>query len=186
MNIFKHKLMLAALVLDAVLWSTVASADNIYLRYGDINGDVVGGDYNEAIAIASFQWGLSRQVSFDGLQPEIGKAQSGGVSLSKLLDSSSTRLAMEALIGKGENATIEFTQTTKTTNPEQLYMKLELCNAYVTSLSTSSGGDRPAESLGLAFEAFRLMYFKVNEDGSLSGSFDTDWWNFSTNSAGPC
>jgi len=189
MNIFKHKLMLTALVLSAVLWSTVASADNIYLRYiyKDIKGDVTDPGYEDTIGIDSFSWGLSRPVSFVvGGGGGAGAAESAEVVLTKLLDSSSTKLAVEALIGKGEAVKIEFAQTG---GPGlQTYMELELCNAYVTSLSTTSGGERPSEDLGLVFEAFKLTYTSFDLQGIPGSPVDTGWWSFSTNSpgGGPC
>ncbi len=153
------------LTLPAITPSSGASkgGDPIYMKYGAITGDVTAKAYAGDIALTSFQWGVSRSIG----SPTAGSAdrESSAPSVSEIavgkdLDSSSVPLISDALNGTDtDSVEIDFVSTSK--GKAQTYLKLDLTNTLIGNYSTSSGGDRPTESLSLNFTKIAFAYTPV-------------------------
>ena len=177
--------LLAALALGAML-PALASAQ-IYLRYGPIQGDVTSTGYENSISIQSVQWGIDRQVAFvGGGGPQLSSPIATEVTLTKFLDSASVELAMEALSGGSRNASIFFVESFSNPIRKETTLRLDLCDAYVTSVSTSGeDGGAPFESVAVAFKIMSLRSWDFPPGGAsvLTGNIG---WNFAEGVAASC
>ena len=74
----------------------------IYMKFGDVNGDVTTEGYKNWIELNSFQFGVSRAVSSGagGATRESSAPSISEIVVTKLFDSSSAKLYQE-LVGRG-------------------------------------------------------------------------------------
>lgn len=147
--------------------SAATGGDPIFMQYGAIQGDVTAQGYAHFIELSSFQWGVSRAISSiaSGADRESAVPSVGEIKITKSLDSSSPYLFKEALNGQGQTAVIDFLKTGGS-GQLQVYLQITLTNTLVSGFSTSSGGDRPTESLSLNFTKIEYKNFTTNADGS--------------------
>lgn len=124
----------------------------IYMNYDGIQGDVTESGHTKWIEVSSFQWGVGRGISspVGGSEDRESSAPSvSEVTVTKDNDVASVKLLNEALQGEGKTVKFDFCRTEK--SKLQVYLQLTLTNAMVSGFSTSSGGDRPTESVSLNF-----------------------------------
>jgi type VI secretion system secreted protein Hcp len=141
----------------------------IYVQYGTIVGDVTAAGHEKWIEVNSFQWGVGRGIS----SPTGGSAdrESSAPSVSEIVvtkptDIATTKLLDESLQGEGVDVTIDFCKTDK--GNLQTYLSFVLNNTMISGYSTSSGGDRPQESLSFNFTKVMMTDVGMgakNEDG---------------------
>jgi type VI secretion system secreted protein Hcp len=134
-----------------------------YLKYGKtIKGESLAEGHKGSdgwIEINSVQWGLGRGISSPTGHSSKREASAPSVSevvVTKLMDSTSPLFAQEGAIGKGEEATIELTETGS--DKLNVFLTLKLSNTMVSGYSLSSGGDRPSESISLNFTKIEMTY----------------------------
>jgi len=126
----------------------------IYMNYDNlaIKGDVTEEGHKDWIELNSFQWGLGRGISspVGGSADRESSAPSiSEITVTKAADTSTIKLINEALQGEGKTVLIDFTKTDK--GKLEVYMTYTLSECMISGYSTSSGGDRPSESLSLNF-----------------------------------
>jgi len=81
------------------------------------------------------------------------------IILSKATDLASSDLFMEAVCGKSLGvAEIHFIQTGGAEKKEQVFLKLELEEAIISSYSVSSSGERPSETFTINFTKISYQY----------------------------
>jgi type VI secretion system secreted protein Hcp len=139
----------------------------IYIKYGDIKGDVTAEGHLGSdgwVEVNSFQWGVGRGIS----SPTGGSAdrESTAPSISEIvvtkpMDISSYRWLEESLIGEGVPCTIHFCKTDKGTL--ETYASYELDDCMVSGYSVSSGGDRPTESISINFTKVVYGFVGMND-----------------------
>jgi type VI secretion system secreted protein Hcp len=121
----------------------------IYLKYGDIKGEVKEPAHRGWIELMSVRWGVGRAINTpEGASREGSAPSVSEIVVTKTQDSASTRLFNESLAGKGQKVVIEFVKD------GTVYLRLELTNTLVSGYSISGGareGRRPMESLSLNF-----------------------------------
>jgi type VI secretion system secreted protein Hcp len=124
----------------------------IYVQYGALVGDVTATGHEKWIEVNSFQWGVGRGIS----SPTGGSSdrESSAPSVSEIVvtkptDIATVKLLDEALEGEGVDVTIDFCKTDK--GNLSVYLSYTLNNTMISGYSTSSGGDRPQESLSFNF-----------------------------------
>src|SRR5579864_7871476 len=124
----------------------------IYVKYAAINGDATESTHSQWIEVNSFQWGVGRGIS----SPTGGSSdrESSAPSVSEIVvtkptDIASVKLLDESLQGDGKDVTIDFCKTDK--GNLSVYLTFVLNNTMISGYSTSSGGDRPQESLSFNF-----------------------------------
>jgi type VI secretion system secreted protein Hcp len=142
----------------------------IYIKYGDIKGDVTAEGHKGSdgwVEVNSFQWGVGRGIS----SPTGGAAdrESSAPSLSEIvvtkpMDVSSYRFLEESLWGEGVDVTIDFCKTDK--DKMEVYAQYKLTNCMLSGYSTSSGGDRPTESLSLNFTKIEFVFTGMNPNNA--------------------
>jgi type VI secretion system secreted protein Hcp len=149
--------------------SAATGGDPIYMHYGAIQGDVTASGHEHWIELTSFQWGVTRAISSiaSGADRESAVPSVGEIKVTKPLDSSSPLLLKEALNGQGQTVVIDFVKTGPS-GQQQIYLEYTLTNTLVSGFSTSSGGDRPTESLTFNFTKIQFKNISINSDGSNS------------------
>ena len=124
----------------------------IYVQYAALKGDVTAAGHEGWIEVNSFQWGVGRGISSP--TGGSGDRESSAPSVSEIVvtkptDVSTVNLLNEALQGEGVDVTIDFCKTDK--GNLSVYLNYILTNTMISGYSTSSGGDRPQESLSFNF-----------------------------------
>jgi len=142
-----------------------------YLKYGEIKGESLAEGHKGSdgwIEVGSVQWGCGRAISTPVGTSSKREASSPSISeitLTKLMDSTSAKLAKEGLVGKAVEATIELVETGE--SKLETYLTLTLTNAMISGYSFSSGGGRPSESLTLNFTKIEYTYQGYDDKGKI-------------------
>ena len=112
------------------------------------------------INVDSMQWGVGRAVAQQqagSAKREVSSPSISEVTFSRASDLASPELFFQACggvsLGKCE---IHFLQVIE--NKPQVYLKIDLEEAMVSSYSISSGGDRPSESFSVNFTKVSYQY----------------------------
>lgn len=149
--------------------------DPIFMQYGDLSGDVTLKGYAGDIELNSFQWGVGRGISSP--TGGSGDRESSAPSVSeivvtKTMDKTSAALLRDALAGQGTTVKIFFVDLLKGGN-SRTYAEYDLDNVLISGYSTSSGGDRPSESISLNFTKVKYTFFAQNADGTTTAQTTT-------------
>jgi type VI secretion system secreted protein Hcp len=142
----------------------------IYVQYGTIKGDVTAAGHEKWIEVNSFQWGVGRGISSPTGGAADREASAPSVSeivVTKPTDAATVDLVKQALEGEGEDVTIDFCKTDQ--GKLNVYLSYTLNNTMISGYSTSSGGDRPQESLSFNFTKIfcrDVALGSKNEDGA--------------------
>src|SRR5262245_27260122 len=126
----------------------------IYMNYNgnEVPGDVSEDTHKDWIELTSFQWGVGRGISSPtgaSADRESSAPSLREITVTKASDQASNKLLLEALKGKGASVQIDFCRTAQ--GKLAVYMTYALLDVMISAYSTSSGGDRPQESLSLNF-----------------------------------
>lgn len=113
----------------------------IYLKYGDIKGDVTESGHTDWIELSSAQFGTFR---YEPGRPTGHTIEE--IVATKGSDRASQPLMRESLGGKATAATIDFAERNG-----HVYLAVNMTGTLISSWSVSGGGDRPTESLTLNF-----------------------------------
>jgi len=140
----------------------------IYMKFGDIKGDVTTVGFSDWIELNSFQFGVSRNLSSgasgaarEGTAPSISE-----IVITKHLDASSPKLYEDSLAGDADTkVTIKMTTTTK--NKTETYLTYELTDCAVSNYALSSGGELPMESLSLNFLKIMVTPTPLDKSGQI-------------------
>ncbi len=173
-------LMLAAAALLAGAATQARAA--AYIKIGDIKGEVTAEGHEDWIEISSFQWGVTLPIS----SSTAGGATSGKPSFSDLIitkayDLSSPHLMHGCASGRHIPEVILELKTI-TGDMSYTYLKITLEDVIISSVSMSSGGDRPQESLSLNFGKATQTYFKQDDKGMVAPAASMSW-NIATNTS---
>ncbi len=138
-----------------------------------INGDSIIEGHDKWITISSLQMGVGRAISVSGggADRETSNPSFSELTMTKSTDIASADLFMQAVCGKSlGKAEIHFVQTGGADKKQQVFLKIELTDAIVSSYSASSGGDRPSESFSLNFTQISYQYDAFSGDKVTTGT----------------
>jgi type VI secretion system secreted protein Hcp len=145
----------------------------IYMNYNSlaVKGDATATGWEGWIEVNSFQFGVGRGIS----SPTGGSAdrESSAPSVSEITitkdqDSATGPLLTAALQGEGITVIIDFVKTSQ--GQLAKYMEYTLTNTLISGWSTSSGGDRPSESISLNFTKFEVDPTTIDAAGAISNA----------------
>lgn len=140
----------------------------IFMKYGDIKGDVTTDGFKDWTELQSFQWGIGRGVgsAVSGAMTRESSAPSvSEISVSKTMDAASPGLWTDSVAGMFNTAvTITFTTTSK--GATEKFLSYELTDCGLSGYAVSSGGDMPQESLSLNFAKISWTLTPIKADGS--------------------
>jgi type VI secretion system secreted protein Hcp len=144
---------------------------SIYMKFGDIKGEVTADGYKDHIELLSMNFGANRPISMSATggsdKRESGRPNLSEISVMKFVDGTSRALFQDNLVGAmGSKVEIKMTRT-KPDGGEQEYLVLTLTNGAVSSyqLSDSAGSDRGQESLSIAYTKIEYKYTSYDEAG---------------------
>jgi type VI secretion system secreted protein Hcp len=144
----------------------------IYMKYGSVKGDATADGHADWIELSSFQWGVGRGIGspLGGSSDRESSAPSiSEITATKTSDVATIDLLNEALQGEGQKVTVDFCKTDK--GKLEIFLQYELENTLISGFSTSSGGDRPSESISLNFTKIMCKNIEMgvkNDAGSPS------------------
>ena len=132
----------------------------IYLKFGNIKGNVTAEGYAGQIAVTSINFGYQRNVSMEAgnlSNRESTKPSLSLIQITKKADNSVAALFKEGLTGAaGQEAILTFVRTG---DKLQEYMAYKLSNCIISSYSVSAQGDDvPTEVISLSFSAIEVGY----------------------------
>ena len=161
-----HHLLVGALAAVATVGATSAvAASDIFLKIGDIKGEVTDKSHPDEIEVLSWSWGVSGPIAGDSkkaAQPACAQP----LSVSKFVDKATPPLVTNAAL----NTTIPSAKLSvrKPGATPFDYLVVNLAGVTVKTLSDagSIGEDRPSENLTLAFTSATISYTLQNPDGS--------------------
>lgn len=141
----------------------------IYMKYADVKGTTTATSHKDWITCESLQFGGGRGISTptgSAKNREASKINISEVVITKLQDgSSSPALLQKSYEGTdGEEVTIVVTTTSDDSGNEIL--KMVLSEALISGFSTSSGGDRPSESVSINFTKIETTIHNQAEAGT--------------------
>jgi type VI secretion system secreted protein Hcp len=131
----------------------------IYMKIEGIDGPVTAKGHEKWFECSSFQFGVNRHITSAvgvGANREASRPNVSEITVTKLLDDSSPMLFQTVCYGQTKKIDIDFVRTDQ--QKFETYMKFTLTEAIISGYSTSSGGDRPTESLSLNFTKIELAY----------------------------
>jgi type VI protein secretion system component Hcp len=184
MRIFQAFSLIATLLVTSGFSSaTLAQATDIYADFSGITGDVTADRFEGRTELLSFEWGFSRPIEWGNYSPIIGRTVANEISIWKRADSSSAGLAGKLLQGGPSTVVISFVWSGGGGDLRET-VRVELCEAFISSISTSSGDDYLEENLTVAFKALKITYF--DPDPKAGGAGDSVAWDFIEDTPGNC
>ena len=144
----------------------------IYLKFGNVKGNVTADGYAGQIAVKSVSFGVERNVSMEAgnlSNRESSKPTLSQIQISKTADNSVAALFKEALTGSaGQEAVLTFVRTGS--DKVQEFMTYKLTNCIISSYNIDAEGDEePMESLKLSYSAIEVSY-KDHDASNKSGN----------------
>lgn len=144
----------------------------IYLKFGNVKGNVTADGFAGQIALNTVHFNVSRNVSMETgnlSNREYSKPALSVVTISKDADSSVAALFKEALAGAaGQEALITFVQTGSDKVRE--FMSYKLSNCIISNYDMSADKEGvPTEILQLSFSAIETSY-KDHDASNKSGN----------------
>jgi type VI secretion system secreted protein Hcp len=151
----------------------------IYMKYGDIDGQVTTEGFVKWIELESFQWGVQRATKppqGGTMMRESSNPTISEIQVTKLFDKASSKIIQHAMAGSFDpRANIAWTTTSKI--KVETYLTVELDECGITSFETSSGRDNPpTETLSLNFRRiiFRTTLLNTKGQPEVSGAVGYD------------
>jgi type VI secretion system secreted protein Hcp len=174
-HLVNFKLFRVALLLAVLLLPFRSQAYDMYLSITGVSGEAT----NSLIAINSFQWGVGVAVSSPtGGTRSISKPSFSELTVTKVLDSASPSLIYFCASGSMRSSVV---LTVKNPVTGHALQTITMGNVYISGVSSSSGGDRPSESLSLNYETIQWVYQQLDSNGNPVGTPITHSWNVATN-----
>jgi type VI secretion system secreted protein Hcp len=142
----------------------------IYMKYGDIKGEVTAKGYEGRLSCDTAGFGVSRPSSVESGAGQ-GKRHTdactcGDMQISRSFDKASPLLFNEACGGEEAEVWIDFTKTEKTALVTYLQFKMK--QVLITSYSVSGGEAGATEALSLNFGQIQVIHTSYDADGKES------------------
>lgn len=159
-------------------------ATNTYLNCDPIKGESTDEKHKDWIEVFSFSHSLSQPMSGAGGTGGRGAARAdfGSFAISKSVDNATVDLNMYC--AKGTHIAKVELEVCQETDEKVCYLKYELENAMIQSVSINGGGsDRPTETVSFVYDKISWSYTPVNNDGTAGTTVGPKKWNLETNMA---
>jgi len=120
-----------------------------------------------ATEINSFQFGAGNSTNISKAGVEKGTPSTGHITITKNFDKMSPALFKAVLLGSTiPTAQIDFVAVGNDPKAGSvLYLSYKLTNAVIAEHNTSSGGDKPHESVSIVYEEIEMTYHTPPETG---------------------
>ena len=151
-------------------------AVDMFIQIGDIKGESKDKTHKGKIDVLAWSWGVSNSGSAHvGGGAGAGKCSVQDLSLTKYMDSASTKLLNAACNGKHYPDALLIVRKAGE-NPLE-YLKIKLTEVLITSVSTggSGGEDRLTENVTLNFAKVNVSYDVQDDKGGKGDHFEMGW-----------
>ena len=129
---------------------------------------------SDAIDILSFSFGASNSAVFgpgaSGGESRAGRADVSQVSIMKVLDKTSPTLFGNCVTGDYIDS-VDVHYVKPMGNKQDVYFKIHMEKAVITSVQFSGSNENPTESVSFAFAKVKVSY-NPEKDGKLQGFVD--------------
>lgn len=158
----------------------------IYMEFEGIPGQVTAKGHEKWITLDSTQWGIGRGISTRVGSAENREASTVSVSemvVTQSMDKATGPLWNELTTGTdGKTVKVHFTSTDE--GGENVYMSIDMEETLISSMSFSSGGDRPSISIALNFTKVETKYMEQSQEGADAATADGVIYNLATGKSG--
>ncbi|KAF1045360.1 Hcp family type VI secretion system effector [Xylophilus sp.] len=154
----------------------------IYVKLPNIKGQTQVKGFEDQLEVYSFQFGAGLHVTPGTTNSErtVGTASFSEVTLTRNSDSATPQLLQHLAAGEvlAGDTIVTFVREDK---GEKLPLLIvTLTDVILSTVSISSGGDLPSETIALNYAVIKVDYTKQKEEGSKEGVAPFGW-NISTN-----
>lgn len=148
-----------------------------YIKFDGVDGESQDKDHKNWSDLLSFSQAIHKTGSgATGTARRRGDAQLEDISISKLLDKASPKLAEAVCKGKVFSKVEIDVTATYTDAGRATYYKYELKDVMVSSYQVSGGDEnKPSESFSLNFEEIKVVYTECDNKGKKKGNVDYSW-----------
>lgn len=127
----------------------------IYLKYGDIKGNVTESGHKDWIELDSFQFGAGRGISSargSGSNREANEPSLSEITVSKAWDPKSSALLLQEAVSGTLDHTAQLHFTTTGGNKQETFLEIKLEQCGISGYSITGGrDDRPSETFSLNY-----------------------------------
>jgi len=150
-------------------------AGNVFLKLGDVKGDVKVKGHRREIELASFSWGVSATVSKGGGGGGVGKVVSDGLAFSAASSSASPQLFALCTAGKMSKDAVITVQ--RPGDQPFVYVTITLSDVQVTSYHEdwADGDVTPSDHVSLAYGKVTFTYTSQTAKGAVGGTTSSSW-----------
>jgi len=139
----------------------------IYMKYGDIKGEVTADGYKDLLHVDSVGYGVSRPSHMESGAGQgkrhVDACTVSDIQISRASDKASPLLFNEACGGEPVAVEIDFTKTDK--KKLVTYLKYKLKDVLISSYSQSGGEGGASESLSMNFMEIEIIHTPFGADG---------------------
>ena len=152
-------------------------ANDMYLKLEGIDGESTDSKHAKWIEISSYSLGATQAGSFGSGQGGLsgGRVNFTDLTVAKTVDAASPDLLLHCCNGKHiPTVTLEVCQAI---GDKHCYIQYVLTDVMVTSVQPggSTGGDKPLESVSMAFDQIKWTYTPVSQAGAAADAIDRTW-----------
>lgn len=150
-------------------------ADDVFLKLGDVKGDVHAKDHQGEIALTSFSWGVTALTARGGGGSGVGKVQSDGVAFSALSSSASPQLFALCTSGKTSKSAVITVQ--RPGDHPVANITITLSDVQVSSYHEdwSAGDDSPSDHVTLVYGKVTFSHTSQNAKGGKGDTVSSSW-----------
>lgn len=151
----------------------------LFIKFDGVDGEAQDKDHKGWSDVLSFSWGLHKAgAGATGQSRRRGVATVEDVVCTKEYDKSSPKLAESVCTGKIFPKVEIHDTTTYGDGNRAVFLKYELKNVMVSSLSVSAAGAGdavPTETFSLNFEEVKQTYVEYDAKGGKKGNVEMTW-----------
>lgn len=178
-NSVVNHLALLAFAAVSFFGSTSIAPAAVFAKYDGIDGESKDSDHDKWIDVLSIDWGIHRPgEGATGQSRRRGAAVVEDVTLTIEYDKASPKLQEKCLRGE-IIPKLEIEQTANYGGARAVYLKYELKNVMVTSISVSASGNDeagpPTLVVGCDFEEIKVTYTEFDDKGGKKGNVEYSW-----------
>jgi type VI secretion system secreted protein Hcp len=179
----KTKIPFMALAAALLLLSSsrIFAAYDAFLNITGIQGEAIASGHSNEIVVLSFSAGVHKPITINSGGVTTGTTTFDNLTILKAIDKASPSLYLACAQGTHISQVV-LTLRSQTGGQVEFY-KITLTDVFVTSVQTSgssSGGERPTETVTLAFQQIQWTYQQVDGNGNSVGPSIQTQFNLSS------
>lgn len=155
----------------------------IYLKLDELAGETTIKGFEKHITIKELEFGGGCGIDTTSPGWSAGSVSLSEITMKKNYDAASPVFFQNMCAGKHfTKGTIQITkQSTSTTTANEPFITMTLDHVFVSGQSVTTSGDRPEESVTMAFKKITIKYMTQKEDGSMVAEAPEVSWDLTKN-----